>query len=247
MNKNNLRDNSLTYHKNQEVIKTGFLTKFTSIISSKKPEEASPDFYYNILSPANKNYFLYFFTALASKLITCDEQISSKEEDKYLEECKKWQCRSELTFLHLAAEDKNLPNYYANRLKILFPINKSVSRYIIKSLINIAAADAHVNLNEELFLISLANNLYLDADEFEKIFFEIFSLPESNNPFEVLALPQNVSKNKLIETYRVLAKQNHPDNFSKNDNISNSYRKLLISRFNQINDAYLAIKELKKF
>lgn len=141
---------------------------------------------------------------------------------------------------------------YASRLAHMFRYKPAVLEEILTGLFLVAAADnVGLSLPKVNFLRRIATLFGFSEEDFMRIAARSgVSLPGqgradgSNNPFNILGIPETATATEIKKTYRALIRKHHPDKL-----ISQGLPQELISQANEkmkrINAAYAAICKQK--
>lgn len=111
---------------------------------------------------------------------------------------------------------------------------------VVRFLFDLAMSDGELNERENYFIFRIAGYLNINDVEFRKIKTE--HTQENISVYEILGVKKETSLAEIRNVYRQLVLKYHPD---RNAHLSEAEKKKLAAKFQQIKEAYEAIKREK--
>ncbi len=177
---------------------------------------------------------------LATHLIKIDGKIQLLEVsfvrqflDEHFDACKSEKRAQVLN--HCLQKEYSL-NIVCDQLRIY--ARHSTRIQIIRFLFDLAISDGELNERENYFIFKISGYLNVNDVDFRKIKNEQWEQVISG--YEILGVRKDATLTEIRNTYRKLVLKYHPD---KNGHLSESDRKKLSVKFQQIKDAYERIKK----
>jgi uncharacterized tellurite resistance protein B-like protein len=186
--------------------------------------------------------FTMFFIAIASKLANVDGKINNNEIH---------QIASSFPSSHIyigkvgklclqAIEDSSDATDYVSKITDLFPNALELYAELLCKLLDIAIADNPINIEEMRFIRRIAFKFGFGHKDLKDIMYA-YMVPNSDNPYYVLGLKHNATKQEIVSAYRAIVKTCHPDILYSVPDVAEEYLELAKHRFDMVLDAYKSI------
>ncbi len=113
---------------------------------------------------------------------------------------------------------------------------------LVHFLFGVANADRQVDTSEEILIQRISLLLGISTNEYNSI--KYMFVEDTDKYYKVLEIEKNASNDEIKKAYRKLANKYHPDKVS---HLGESYQKDAHKKFQQLNEAYNAIKKERNF
>jgi DnaJ like chaperone protein len=147
--------------------------------------------------------------------------------------------RNVARLFNLAKQDVAGYEYYARRIRSLYPDDPDTLADILDGLMFIAAADGAVHDRELEFLETVRDEFRLDQRTFARLMARHVETP-STSPYLVLGLDPGAHPDEVKRAWRRLASEHHPDKLLARG-LPADFIRLATERMAAINAAYAAI------
>ena len=141
----------------------------------------------------------------------------------------------------LARQDTAGFEIYARRLALQFQGNKTLLRDVLEGLFHIASADGVLHPTEDQFLAEVARLLGFTPSEYQYTRAHFFAGSDTD-PYHILGIAPEATKEEIRAAYRKLVVENHPDRYVARglpaEAVQIANRKLAV-----INEAYSVIAQ----
>jgi DnaJ like chaperone protein len=190
--------------------------------------------------------FAVSVTVLSAKLAKCDGPVSRTEIDAFKRSFAiPEQSVQEVGRLFDNARDSAAGfESYANQLGQAFSDNRGILEQVLAGLYQIARADGPVNQAEADFLNRVAHSFRLDMDSAQRAGRGVVSKP-AEDPYAVLGIDRNATKEALRTRWKNLMRENHPDSLASRG-VPPAMIAAASDRVARINAAYDTIKRERK-
>lgn len=113
---------------------------------------------------------------------------------------------------------------------------------LLHFLFGLANADGQIDVKEESLLNKISSWLGIGASEYNSIKFMF--VPDTDKYYKVLEIDKTATDEEIKKAYRKLAVKYHPDKVS---HLGEQYQKDAHKKFQQLNEAYNALKKERGF
>lgn len=113
---------------------------------------------------------------------------------------------------------------------------------LLHFLFGLAASDSTVSNNETLLISNMARMLGITQNDFTSI--KAMFVQDTEQYYKILEISPNASVDEIKKAYRKMALKYHPDKVS---HLGEDYQKAAKEKFQQLNQAYNALKAEKGF
>ena len=135
----------------------------------------------------------------------------------------------------LAQQDVAGFESYARKIARMFPEDGEVHEDILDILFTIAAADGVLHENELSFLETVAEIFGVDPVRWNRL--KARHLEPDSDPFAILGLPRDASREAITRRYRQLVREHHPDQLVARG-VPEEFVRIATDRLAAINGAY---------
>ncbi|MDA3852356.1 MAG: molecular chaperone DjiA, partial [Spirochaetaceae bacterium] len=111
---------------------------------------------------------------------------------------------------------------------------------LLHLLFGVAAADEEIHQSESTLLSKIAQYLGLTSKDFKSI--EAMFISLQSGPYDILEISPQATGNEIKKAYRLMAQKYHPDKVS---HLGDEYKEQANKKFQQVNDAYEKIRDLR--
>jgi DnaJ like chaperone protein len=109
----------------------------------------------------------------------------------------------------LAKQDVAGYQDYADQIAVLLKDDRKLLQDVLEGLLHVATADGVLHPKEDKFLADIADRFGFSPSEFR--FFRARFVKDNCNPYDVLRLSPQATKEEIKRQYRKLVTDNHPD------------------------------------
>ena len=194
-------------------------------------------------SNTRQQVFAVALIALSAKMAKADGKVTRDEVDAFKSVFRVSQkdMKAVGKIFNQARQDASDYRQYAEQVAKIFTSQPEVLEQFLGALIHIAMADGNIHPKEPLFLVDVAKIFGFSKEQFEKIGAR-HGLTNGEDPYEVLGISPKSTNQEIKNTYRILVKENHPDQL-----IAKGVPKEVLDAANdklaRINDAYAKIEK----
>jgi DnaJ like chaperone protein len=149
--------------------------------------------------------------ALSAKMAKADGVVSPLEVDafKQIFRAAPEEADNVKRIFKLAKQDVAGYEAYADEMAILLKDNRKLLQDVLEGLLHVATADGVLHPKEDRFLGDVAQRFGFSPSEFR--FFRARFVKDNCNPYDVLRLSPQATKDEIKAQYRKLVSDNHPD------------------------------------
>jgi DnaJ like chaperone protein len=144
----------------------------------------------------------------------------------------------------LAKQDVAGYEAYAKKIGRFFADSPATLEHVLDGLFYIASADGLIHEAELDYLKSVSSIFGFDDARFEQLAAQHVLLEEGVDPYTVLGLAHNSSKDEVRRVYRQLVAEHHPDRLIAKG-VPDEMITMATARMSAINAAYAAITKAK--
>jgi len=189
-------------------------TRITDALSSLTAGESLSDVFANLRTPPERSVaFAIAVIALGAKMAKADGKVTKDEVMAFREvfTIPKGEEKNAGKLFNLARKDVAGYEDYAFKIKAMYG-DDVVSPLcdLVEGLFHIALADGHYHPNEDAFLIRVAEIFGLEDAHFKRLRSQ-FVPDAEGDPYDVLGVSPNASKDELHKAWRKLVRETHPD------------------------------------
>ena len=189
-------------------------TRITDALSSLTAGESLSDVFANLRTPPERSVaFAIAVIALGAKMAKADGKVTKDEVMAFREvfTIPKGEEKNAGKLFNLARKDVAGYEDYAFKIKAMYG-DDVVSPLcdLVEGLFHIALADGHYHPNEDAFLIRVAEIFGLEDAHFKRLRSQ-FVPDAEGDPYDVLGVSPNASKDELRKAWRKLVRETHPD------------------------------------
>ncbi len=190
--------------------------------------------------------FTLSLVALSAKMAVADGVVSVSEVKAFRDFVKVPEEDLEQIewFFTLAQEDVAGFRSYARKVKRLFADNPETLVCVLEGLFNIAAADGMIHEGELEYLKAVSDIFGFDAAKFEQISAQFIMESNGPDPYLILGVLPDASKEELKAAYRELVLKHHPDRLMANG-VPQEMADMGTERIAAINNAYEQISKAR--
>ncbi len=150
--------------------------------------------------------------ALSAKIAKADGFVSDEEVAAFQEifEIPENEFKNVSRLFNMARQDVAGYEFYARRVKSLFPEDEAILHDVLDGLFHIAKADGVFHEKEKEFLDTVAAIFAIEGKQYERIKLRHLE-PENGNPYVLLEASADWPDDRLKKHHRKLVRDNHPD------------------------------------